>query len=156
MRALLDLIQPAPDDVIVTLGDYVNRGPDSRGVLDRLLELESQCQLVALRGNHEEMMLRGREDVDALERWRSQGGWETLLSYGKNAEPEDIPESHWRFLEATVPYFATESFLFFHANYCWYLPPDEQPASLLRCRCVRSMLVDNWKRSRVGSMSSRQ
>ncbi len=57
LEALLDAIQPRPDDVIVTLGDYVNRGPDSRGVLDRLIELERRCKLVPILGNHDEMLL---------------------------------------------------------------------------------------------------
>ena len=43
--------------MIVTLGDYVNRGPDSRGVLDRLIELERRCKLVPILGNHDEMLL---------------------------------------------------------------------------------------------------
>lgn len=41
LNALLDAIQPTPEDTIVTVGDYVDRGPDSRGVLERLLELEN-------------------------------------------------------------------------------------------------------------------
>ena len=57
LEALLAAIGPRPDDVIVTLGDYVNRGPDSRGVIDRLIELERQCTLVPILGNHDQMFL---------------------------------------------------------------------------------------------------
>ena len=57
LNTLIDAIQPQHDDTLVTVGDYVDRGPDSKGVLDRMLELEKMCNLVPLLGNHEEMML---------------------------------------------------------------------------------------------------
>ena len=46
LDALLEAIRPRPEDCIVTLGDYINRGPDSRGVIERLIELEDRCRLV--------------------------------------------------------------------------------------------------------------
>jgi len=55
LDALLEAFQPSSEDTIVTLGDYINRGPDSRGVIDKLIELKDRCRLVPLRGNHEEM-----------------------------------------------------------------------------------------------------
>ena len=56
LDALLEAIRPRPEDCIVTLGDYINRGPDSRGVIERLIELKDRCRLVPLLGNHEEML----------------------------------------------------------------------------------------------------
>src|SRR5262249_30858987 len=82
---LLEVIQPRPDDVLITLGDYVDRGPDSRGVLDRLIELQSQCKLIALKGNHDIMMMRGRDDFAAYEDWTHCGGKATLQSYGADS-----------------------------------------------------------------------
>ena len=58
---LLDAVAPKPDDQIITLGDYVDRGPDSRGVLDRLVALHDTGRLIALRGNHDVMMLEARK-----------------------------------------------------------------------------------------------
>ena len=55
--ALLYAIETRPEDVIVTLGDYIDRGPDSRGVLERLIKLKEQCRLVPLLGNHDQMLL---------------------------------------------------------------------------------------------------
>ena len=52
-----------PDDTLVTLGDYVDRGPDSKGVIDRLIALKDQVNLVAIMGNHDEMMLRDRKST---------------------------------------------------------------------------------------------
>ncbi len=68
------------------LGDYVDRGPDSKGVIDYLLELESRCQLVSLRGNHEIMMLRAREDRSALPEWLGCGGDATLVAQNSQVE----------------------------------------------------------------------
>src|SRR5262245_18080551 len=79
---LLDAIAPSPDDAIVTLGDYIDRGPDSRGVLDRLMALAERCRLLTLLGDHEEMLLDAVGDKNALRRWLTLGGGATLRSYG--------------------------------------------------------------------------
>lgn len=55
---LLENISPSADDTIVTLGDYIDRGPDSRGVVQRLMRLGSECRLVPLLGNHEDLMFQ--------------------------------------------------------------------------------------------------
>lgn len=60
LDALLTALAPAADDVVITLGDYVDRGVDSAGVIERLIGLSAACQLVPLRGNHEEMMMDAR------------------------------------------------------------------------------------------------
>ena len=57
LDALLSAVAVQPDDTLVTLGDYVDRGPDSRGVLDRLIALCRSRYVVALRGNHDQMMV---------------------------------------------------------------------------------------------------
>ena len=57
LRALIAAIEPTADDTLVPLGDYVDRGPDSRGVIDAVLELEKRCRVVPLLGNHELMLL---------------------------------------------------------------------------------------------------
>jgi serine/threonine protein phosphatase 1 len=80
LDALLEVVSPGSDDVIVALGDFVDWGPDSRGVLDRLLELRSRCHLIGLRGNHEEMMLRSRLNADEHAIWLRAGGDATLRS----------------------------------------------------------------------------
>ncbi len=114
------------DDTVVTLGDYVDRGPDSRGVIDFLLGLRMRCHLVALRGNHEIMMLQARYDRSMLFSWVACGGESTLESYGA-AGFEDVPESHWDFLTGTERCYETEHDFFVHANVCPDLPLEEQP-----------------------------
>ena len=132
LESLLEAIIPGPDDTIVTLGDYINRGPDSRKVLDLLIDLSRRCQLIPILGNHEEMMLDSRDDPHAELRWKSQGGDATLVSYGQDAGISHIPQDHWNFLLTCRPYYETDQFVFTHANYCWYSKLEEQPSSLLR------------------------
>jgi len=132
LERLLEQIQPQAEDTIVTLGDYVNRGPDSRGVLDILIDLQHRCHYVPILGNHDEMMLDSRNDVHARGRWEFNGGDAALQSYGQYAAIGDIPESHWEFLDRCLPYFETEQFIFTHANYCWYSAWEDQSPALLR------------------------
>ena len=78
-----DLHANPPQNVMtVFLGDYIDRGPNSAGVIDRLAEGNFPTPLVALRGNHEATMLDFLEDENVLGSWRHYGGLETLLSYG--------------------------------------------------------------------------
>jgi serine/threonine protein phosphatase 1 len=67
--------------ITVFLGDYVDRGPDSASVLARLATGDFPTPFVALRGNHEQMMLDFLEDESLLEAWRQYGGLETLNSF---------------------------------------------------------------------------
>src|SRR4051812_8009821 len=82
LGALLDAIEPRPEDTIVTLGDYIDRGPDSRGALDLLIDLGRRCRLVPLLGNHEEMLFEAMADSFPLEYFLGVGGDATLDSYG--------------------------------------------------------------------------
>jgi serine/threonine protein phosphatase 1 len=137
LTALLDCAAPAADDRLIFLGDYVDRGPDSRGVLDLLIRLHAGGRVVALRGNHDEMMTEARtgKPEDRL-MWLACGGRETLLSYGVSdpaaSDLKDIPEAHWRFLEQDlVDWHETDAHIFVHANAYPDLPLAEQPRYML-------------------------
>src|SRR6266550_3145025 len=84
LSALLEQVQPDPADQIIFLGDYIDRGPASRAVIDTLLELRKSCSTVFLRGNHEVMILDARDDSTKANLWQSYGGLEALISYGIN------------------------------------------------------------------------
>jgi serine/threonine protein phosphatase 1 len=73
---------PAEASLVVTLGDYIDRGPDSRGVLDRLTRNPFPTELIALKGNHELMLESFLHDPSVADHWRRLGGLETLISYG--------------------------------------------------------------------------
>jgi serine/threonine protein phosphatase 1 len=72
---------PSEQCLTVTLGDYVDRGPDSRGVLDRLSNNPFRTTYVALKGNHEELFEAFLREPEVGRHWRQNGGLETLASY---------------------------------------------------------------------------
>ncbi|TWT31443.1 Serine/threonine-protein phosphatase 1 [Blastopirellula retiformator] len=115
--------------MVVMLGDYVDRGPDSAGVIDLLIEWSGRTQMIFLRGNHEVMMLNSRTSSEQRHFWRECGGAETMESYGGSLN--NVPQSHWDFLLATAPYFETDKFFFVHANYQYDLPLKDQPPLFL-------------------------
>lgn len=126
---LLAVVRPEPEDTIVTLGDYEDRGPDSKGVFDRLLSLRRSHHLVALRGNHEQMMMQAREGGEALAAWKENGGAATLASYGSL---DAVPAEHWDFIEnQCVDCWEIETHFFVHANVYPDLPLIEQPTYVL-------------------------
>ena len=130
---LLAWVKPEPDDVLIMLGDYVDRGPDTRGVLDRLIQLKKTRPVICLRGNHEIMMLAARNGGSSDRKmWLSVGGVQALGSYGngmgKTGGFEDVPPEHWHFLEnELVDYYESEMFIFVHAGVEYSTPMDEQP-----------------------------
>jgi serine/threonine protein phosphatase 1 len=129
LRAILDELSPTAADTVVLLGDYVDRGPDSRGVIDQLVELKSRCNLVALRGNHEVMLLSVRLLGLPAEHWLQNGGQATLASYGGRLER--IPQSHLDFLCSLRPFAETETSIFVHAGYVPTLAMAEHPEQAL-------------------------
>src|SRR4051812_211242 len=104
LNDLLKWVAPTPDDLVIALGDYVDRGPDTRGVLDRLIELKrSGMKLICLRGNHEVMMVEAfRGGRSEKKMWLGVGGLQALGSYGgapgRSGTLDDVPREHWDFL----------------------------------------------------------
>lgn len=132
---LIDAVKPQPEDKIVTLGDYVDRGPDSKGVIQRLIGLHDKGQLTALRGNHEVMMLQARKHNLKKSHWLGKGGDATLASYSKSSKAGKllkIPDKHWDFIEnVCVDWYETERHFFVHANAYSHIPLTEQPDYML-------------------------
>lgn len=114
LESLLTAIKPRPQDTVITLGDYVDRGPDSKGVIQLLRSLHKRCQHIHLGGNHELMMLEARHSPDVMKSWLGFGGKETIASYGKTLE--DVPEPHWDFISTARAYYETDTHFFVHAN----------------------------------------
>ena len=153
LATLLAAIEPTRDDVIITLGDYVNRGPNSRGVLDQLIQLEHECTMVPLLGNHDQMLfqllLDAREGHShVLSSWLRMGGDATLVSYGASpskittADLKRIPAEHLALLERCCPYHQTETGIFIHANYDSALPMEDQLFDVLRWVSLRDRMPD--------------
>jgi serine/threonine protein phosphatase 1 len=120
LQQLLEAVQPGADDQIITLGDYVDRGREARQVLDMLIALNRTGRLVALRGNHDFLMLNARQGGPPYYEWLVCGGQPTLDSYGTDlieGKLEDVPEAHWDFLEKTcIDWYEIDTHFFVHAN----------------------------------------
>jgi serine/threonine protein phosphatase 1 len=144
LDALLVLVDPLADDLLIALGDYVDRGPDSRGVLDRLTALYDQGGLIALRGNHDEMMVEAHRRHDRS-LWLMVGGVDTLESYGHDADDEvydRVPDRHWRFLEKDCrDWYETDTHLFVHATLLPDVPLEDQDGFTLRWQKLRAPIA---------------
>ena len=130
LETLAGFVPLADDDLLVTLGDYVDRGPNSREVLDWLIKRHARGNLIPLCGNHEIMMLQARDDDASLRFWLALGGAEAVASYGRGrgGRISDVPDAHWEFLEyETRPYYETDTHFFVHANALADWPLAEQP-----------------------------
>jgi serine/threonine protein phosphatase 1 len=122
---------PAAKNLTVTLGDYVDRGPDSRGVLDRLARNPFPTDYIALKGNHEELFETFLNKPESGPQWRHLGGLETLHSYkvpvtalmlGKGFEEaaqalhQTLPPAHSAFLGGLKLSLTVGSYFLCHAG----------------------------------------
>lgn len=135
LETLLDFVAPE-NDRLIFLGDYIDRGPNSRQVIEKLIELSDNPNHVFLRGNHDEWLLESRFDKEWFKSWLGLGvgGKETLRSYGAASFSPSmlllIPQEHFDFLESTRLFFETDSHIFVHGSISWK-PPEENSADEL-------------------------
>jgi serine/threonine protein phosphatase 1 len=123
--------RPITNPIQVFLGDYIDRGPNSRQVIDLLIARRRRRDVLFLKGNHEDCALRFMNDPTVLPAWQSIGGIHTLLSYGvmpaRGDDPESqhkvwsvlreaMPHSHRRFIGGLVLSFTCGDFFFVHAG----------------------------------------
>jgi len=129
LEALLKVVLPKvnpEEDSIVFIGDYVDRGPDPKGVIERIIELKQQYpHTICLLGNHEDMFLRWLLTGEDLDLYLFNGGGTTIRSY-REAGRLNIPESHLDFLSSLYLYYETERFLFVHAGLRPGIPLEKQ------------------------------
>ena len=143
LETLLAAIAATVEDTVVALGDNVDRGPDSRGVLERLIALAAQTRLVPLLGNHDEMMLsvcEGREEM--LIDWLLFGGDATLMSYNVDS-PEEVARrwpKHIDFIRNSRLFFETPRHFFVHGNYRADVPLEQQSREDLLWTSLRKSL----------------
>ncbi|HMO86280.1 MAG TPA: metallophosphoesterase, partial [Lacipirellulaceae bacterium] len=114
LATLIDGLQLTPQDVVVVLGDVVDRGPQSREALQMLLELGERTQLVCILGNHEQMMLEAVEGRIPVQEWLMHGGAATLDSYGKGFGVDGIAPEHLDFVRTWGDVYETPGHFFVH------------------------------------------
>ncbi len=132
---------PSVEAEMVFLGDYIDRGPNSAAVLDRLSRQDVPLAFVALRGNHVALLLDALADPAGMAHWCRSGGDATLASYGIDLERhasrkaltrarasllERMPDPHRRFLADTALHYVASPYTFVHAGLRPGVPLDRQ------------------------------
>ncbi len=127
-RALVeDQVVLSKKDELVLLGDYVDRGPNSRGVLDYVMDLQAKgFRVICLKGNHEDMMIKAIQDPTEASIWLANGGKQALISFDV-AEPHRIPAKYIDFIGKMEYYYEAEGFIFVHAGLNFTGPAGEEP-----------------------------
>jgi len=116
--------------VIVTIGDYVDKGPESKAVVDRLLAgVGEGFRLVALKGNHDALMVEALRKPAKMAAWIAKGGDTALASYG--GDPADIPQSHIAWLDGLPLTYVDAHRLYVHAGVDPEIPLDLQDEETL-------------------------
>ncbi len=140
---------------MIHLGDYVDRGPDSCGVIRMIMELERQARqrddmiVHSLRGNHEEMLLQAYDgEPSAVDLWLSNGGHQTLNSYdlSRGEDIHAIPRSHLKWMKTLPSYVHDKSrkLFFAHAGVDPKTFPDCNPQHYLWTRSPRFFRAEEW------------
>ncbi|OYX60300.1 MAG: serine/threonine protein phosphatase [Novosphingobium sp. 32-60-15] len=141
-----DAARGQADTQLVLLGDLIDRGPDSCGVVERAIALLQRGNVRVLAGNHEEMMLKSLDDDETLRHFLRHGGKETLFSYGLSPREyaqaklpllrermnELVPAAHIEFIKAMEDQIICGDYLFVHAGIRPGVPLDQQAVSDLR------------------------
>ena len=134
LKTIFKVIDPKKRDTIVMLGDYIDRGPDSKKVLQFLRKQSSKCNLIKLLGNHEDMLYQILTDEMAAlcntEDWLSWGGLQTLQSFDVR-RPNELPKWVLEFLKECLTYYETADCIFAHARFKPDVPMEEQERDVL-------------------------
>jgi len=146
LKALWKKLQSYPDAKIIFIGDYLDRGPDSKGVVDFLIAHQNDRDCIFLRGNHEQMLLDSL-DSNRDYNWMMNGGDTTLNSYGVDIA-SDIPTDHIEFYKNTKLYFDTDEFFFVHAG----VPPHQPIRETLETEEYNDFFL--WGREHIDSFET--
>ncbi len=112
-----EIIKLTKKDKLIMLGDYIDRGPDSKEVLDFIMRLHSEgYDIIPLKGNHEDMMLNAHSSLLDNFNWMRNGGDETLRSFGVSSVKE-IDMRYMNFVSAMPFYHIVNNFIFVHGGF---------------------------------------
>ncbi len=151
-KKLVEKIELGPQDELILLGDLIDRGPDSKGVLDEIMRLrEKGHQVVLVQGNHEEMMLNAGIDFFVKDRWLNAGGRRTLASFGgKNSELSVVDSIYYKLLAEGKDYYESQGYIFVHAGLNFGLEfPFEAVRDMRWIRDWHDEVNYNWLGERV-------
>lgn len=149
-KSLLVKINFKKKDELYILGDFIDRGPDSRGVIDYIWELQESGHFVAcLKGNHDQMMLDARKSLDLQRKWLINGGWTTIESFNTD-HIQGIPKKYFEFFETLPSYIEVDNYILVHAGFKFDMPnPFDEFHSMLWQRDWYQRINHKWLGNRV-------
>ena len=157
LRELLAKLPVQPSDLVIFLGDAINRGPDPFDCIEQILAFE-RCRKVFVQGNHEEALLLFLEDGD-LSALSGMDAQATLDSYARRGyaltpgDPSSLPLSHAHLYAQmepwTLPFYITDTYIFTHAGWDLMRPLSLQPPSALRWGKVKTDAHPYWTQTVV-------
>lgn len=125
LRQVLEYIAPEENDQLIFLGDYVDGLPESAQVIDYLIELQTRCSCIFLKGNHDVWLQRWLETGQADQAWLSNGGQGTIRSYA--SYNEDEKKNHCDFFQRFQNFYIDEEQnLFVHAGFTAQQGPENE------------------------------
>lgn len=132
-------------DTLLFIGDYIDRGPDSREVVDFILDLKKKVNVICLRGNHEQMLLTYHLYNSYKDFYLLNGGASTVMSYGlvdtDMGRRVNIPPDHLDFFRGLISYHETDGYIFVHAGLKPGIPLHKQdPTDMI---WIRNEFIDS-------------
>jgi len=150
LDAVIDALKPTDQDTLIFLGDYVDRGPESKAVIERLMELQEQYHCRFIMGNHEEMMFEAYYSPDCLgNEWLRIGGSDTIASYGCQTMDEftqKADKAHIKFLTKCEDAVELGDYVFVHAAWEPDTALSEQDRATLRYQFLEKAQDTGHKR----------
>ena len=155
LRNLFEKLSFVKNDTIIFLGDYIDRGEDSKAVIDFVLSLKDKCNLVTLKGNHEMFALDGHKFTEGrlglaqmFHSWMNNGGGACLRSYCRDGlymdKPGEIVEEmfidHGSFFDNLQLTYETDNHIFVHGHLAHELDTEDQE----EWQCVWGRYDDIW------------
>jgi serine/threonine protein phosphatase 1 len=131
---MLDVLVPTMSDTFVFLGDVVDRGPESKQVIEQILSLRETSKVICITGNHEELMRSAISGRGPLNLWLQAGGQATLDSYGGSLE--NVAPEHIRFLVSGSSFWESEFDIFVHASVEANVSLANQTSDVLRWKHI--------------------
>lgn len=152
LRGMLAKLPVQPSDLVIFLGDAINRGPNGYDCVEQILAFD-RCRKVFIQGNHEEAMLMFLEEgaLTALTGMGAQGTLDSYAAHGYTLAPgfvEGLPETHLRFYAMaypwTLPFYITDHYIFTHSGWDLALPLERQSSGALRWSKVKGYETPLW------------
>ena len=149
-KSLLTRLNFNKNDELYLLGDFIDRGPSSKGVIDFIWKLqESGYFIQCLKGNHDQMMLDARHSIELQRKWLINGGRTTIENFDVD-HIQEIPVKYFEFFEGLPSYIEVDNYILVHAGFKFDMPnPFDEFHSMLWERDWYDNVNYNWLGDRI-------